>query len=101
MRPEIVMVAWGLILCLFLLPEALAQEPDPKLPNRSSQRLAIAKEDYEKSKKDIAEILRLAQQLETEIEENREFVVDLGSVRKVETVEKLARRIKNRMKRFQ
>jgi hypothetical protein len=95
------MVAWCLILSLLLVPGTLAQEPERKLPNRTSQRIAIAKDDYEKSKKDIAKILKLAKELETEIDENREFVVDLGSVRKVETIEKLARHIKNRMKRFQ
>ena len=63
--------------------------------------MAILKEDFERSKKDIAEILRLAKELQEEVEKNEEFVIDLRSIRKAERIERLGRNIKNRMKRLQ
>ena len=63
--------------------------------------MAILKADFERSKKDIAEILQLAKELQEEVEKNEEFVIDLRSVRKAERIERLSRNVKNRMKRLQ
>ena len=95
------MLAWALVF-LLLTPAALGQKPkEPRLPGGKSRNLAILKADFERSKKDIAEILRLAKELQEEVEKNEEFVIDLRSVRKTERLERLSRNVKNRMKRLQ
>jgi hypothetical protein len=62
--------------------------------------MAIVKADDEKSKEDVREILELAEELKSDLDENDEFVVDLRSLRRAERIEKLAKDIKNRMRRL-
>ena len=95
------MLTWVLVF-LLLAPIALPQRPkEPRLPSGKSRNLAILKADFERSKKDIAEILQLAKELQEEVEKNEEFVIDLRSIRKAERIEKLGRNVKNHMKRLQ
>jgi hypothetical protein len=91
--------AWILVLSLLLVP--LLAQRNARLPNGMSRAAAVLKEDLNKSREDIAEIITLAQDLEREIDENQEFVVDVRSLRKAEKIEGLARRIKNRLRRPQ
>lgn len=79
----------------------VAQEktlPD-RLPDGRSRELAILKQDHEKSLEDVAEILKLAAELEKEIEEQTAHVTNLESLRKAERIEDLARSLQKRMKR--
>jgi len=95
------MLAWVLVF-LLLAPVALSQEPkDTRLPSGKSRNMAVLKQDFERSKKDLTEILQLAKELQEEVEKNEEFVVDLRSIRKAERLERLARNVKSRMKRVQ
>jgi hypothetical protein len=89
------------LVTLSLLMQVSAQQPDPtrRLPDGRSQNLAILQSDYEKSKEDISQLIALAHELEEDIEKNREFVLDVRSLRKVEKIEDLADKIKDRMKR--
>lgn len=104
-KGETGMIARALLalVTLFLLLQVSAQEPAPvrRLPDGRSQNLAILQSDYEKSKEDIAQLIALAHELEEDIEKNREFVLDVRSLRKVEKIEDLAGKIKSRMKRVQ
>jgi hypothetical protein len=99
MEPRMKKASWLLTLLLLLLP-ALAQK-NARLPDGRSRSLAVLKDDLQKSREDVAEILTLARDLEREIDENQEFVVDVRSVRKAEKIEELARKIKNRLRRPQ
>lgn len=92
------MTPWSLALLLLLLP--MPPQRENSIETRQQREQAILKADYEQSVKDVAEIIRLAQELEQELEKNQEHVVDLRSIRKAERVEKLAKNVKNRMKRF-
>jgi len=95
------MLTWALVF-LLLAPVALPQRSkESRLPGGKSRNLEILKEDFKRSKKDIAEILQLAKELQEEIDKNEEFVVDLRSIRKAERIERLGRNVKNRMKRLQ
>jgi len=89
-----------LTLVALLLTQAVPSQQDAKLPNGKSRTMAIVKADHEKSKEDVREILELAQELKDDLDENDEFVVDLRSLRRAERIEKLAKDIKNRMKRL-
>lgn len=73
-------------------------EEDQKLPNGKSQKDAIAKSEHEAALRDTEQLIRMAQQLEDELEKAGDFVVPLSSVKKTEEIEKLARRIRGRLK---
>ena len=90
-------------LTVLLLLQTLPQQepPEARLPSGKSRTLAILQRDYKKSKKDVAEIIKLAQELQAEIQRNEEFVVDVDSIRKAEKIEKLSKNIKNRFRRLQ
>jgi predicted RND superfamily exporter protein len=78
-----------------------ATEPEMRrLPDGRSQAEAIVKEDHERSLKDAAELVKLAEELKEELEKNDRHVISVGSIKKTEEIEKLAKRIRSRMKRF-
>lgn len=75
-------------------------EPGPhRLPNGKSQSEEILKADHEKSLKDAAELVRMAEDLKMELEKNDRYVLSLGAIKKTEEIEKIARRIRGRMKK--
>jgi hypothetical protein len=71
-----------------------------RLPNGKSQKQEILKSEHKKSQEEAAEMLALAQELKDELEKGTHQVVDLRLIKKAEDIEKLARNIKNRMKRY-
>lgn len=77
-----------------------SQEPDLRLPNGKSQKEEILKADHKKSLRDAAEIVKLAEQLRAELEKGDYHVLSLSALKKTETIEKLARNIKGRLRRF-
>lgn len=94
------MAILGVLLIFCMLPAASAQH-DKRLPNGKSRTMAIVKEDLRKSKRDMAEIIELAEQLLEKLEAGNEFVVDLQTVRKAEKIERLGRKVKSRLIRLQ
>ena len=80
-----------------LTPSANA---DVKLPNGKSQREEILKADYDKTLKDAAQLVELAQALQQEIEKDDRHVLSIASLKKTDEIEKLAKRIRSRMRRF-
>jgi hypothetical protein len=73
-------------------------EPDKKLPNGKSQKDAIAQDQHERSLKEAEQLVALAQQLKDELQKAGNYVVPLATVKKTEEIEKLARRIRGRLK---
>lgn len=83
-----------------LIQEAQIRPPEePRLPDGKSQREAILKQEHEESLKDAADLMRLSEELKAELEKNDRHVVSVSSLRKCEEIEKLAKRIKNRLKK--
>ncbi len=80
-------------------PRHEPEAPEVVLPSGKSQKREILKADFEKSKSESIELLELAQQLKDELEKNDAYVLDLRTMKKAEDIERLARRIKDRMKR--
>ena len=76
------------------------QEEEVRLPSGKLQREEILKAEHEKSVKDAAEIIKLAEALKAELEKNDYHVLSLGSVKKTEEIERLAKRIRSRLRRF-
>jgi hypothetical protein len=77
------------------LPEL---EDDPRLPDGKSQKNAIAKEQHEQALKDAEQLVAMAQDLRDQLKQAGTFVVPLASVKKTEEIEKLAKRIRGRLK---
>jgi hypothetical protein len=80
-------------------PRPGAPDDMPRLPNGKSQMEAIVKAEHEDSLKDAAELVKLAEDLKAELEKNDRHVVSVKSVRQTEDIEKLAKRIRSRLKR--
>jgi hypothetical protein len=77
--------------------------PDPadnRLPNGKSQREEILKADHEKSLSDADELVKLSEELRIDLEKNDRHVLSVGTLKKLDDMEKLVKRIRGRMKRF-
>jgi hypothetical protein len=97
---------------LLAAPVAFSQEPDfphtfppkeekdHKLPNGKSQNEEILKADHQKSLEDAAALVELAQELQKDLETDGRHVLSLASLKKTEEIEKIAKRIRGRMRRF-
>lgn len=81
------------------LPQPSEQTPQ-KLPNGKTQREMIVKQDYKKNLADSAELARLAEELKSELENGDQYVVSVKAMKNAEDIEKLARNIKSRLKRY-
>ena len=71
-----------------------------RLPNGKSQQDEILKADYQKNLKDARELLNLARAFEENLEKDDAFVFSLASVKKLEDMEKITKRIRGRMMRL-
>lgn len=75
-------------------------DDDPvRLPNGKLQRDEILKYEYGKSLADCKELVKLAREIEADLEKNEQYVLSIASIHKTEEIEKLARRIRGRMTR--
>ena len=91
-----------------LLPAAAPQSPqqrpsenhDIELPSGKNQQEEILKADHEKDLKDATQLIELAEQLKDELEKNDRHVLSVSSLKKTDEIEKLARRIRSRLRRF-
>lgn len=95
-----------------LLGLAVAQEPDrfpptqaPSadrgdivLPSGKSQHDEILKAEREQNIKDAARLASLADDLKQALEKEDRFVFSLSTVKKTEEIEKLAKKIRSRMR---
>jgi hypothetical protein len=88
---------------------AISQEPLPRtsdaertengrLPNGKLQRDEILKAEREANIKDANQLAELAGQLKEEIEKNDRFVFSISTLKKTDEIEKLAKRIRARMR---
>ena len=75
------------------------KEEETRLPNGKLQRDEILKVEHEKSLKDAGDLIRLTQELKADLEKSGTFVVPVQTIRRTEDIEKLARRIRSRLKR--
>jgi hypothetical protein len=104
MTRSIYAILLGFTLVFILI--ANAQQPGPqdpldtKLPSGKSQREEILKADHERSLKDAAELVKLSEELQIELEKNDRHVLSVASLKKLDDIEKISKRIKSRLKRF-
>jgi hypothetical protein len=76
------------------------EEPseDARLPNGKLQRDEILKAEFQKSLDDARELSKLAEELKTDLEKNDRYVLSIATLKKTEDIEKLAKRIHDRLK---
>ncbi|MCS7025160.1 MAG: hypothetical protein NZV14_10185 [Bryobacteraceae bacterium] len=98
---------WFALTALLAAVAATAQQPGPRreddfprLPDGRSQLEEILKADHNASLKDAAELVRLSEELKLELEKSGRHVLSLGMIKKTEEIEKLAKRIRSRLKRY-
>ena len=103
-----------LMLILLLLGASFAQDPirspgppaspgrdaDVRLPNGKLQRDEIAKADYKKNLDDATELLKLVTDLQSDLDKQGAYIVSLKSIKQTEDIEKLAKNIRGRLKRY-
>ncbi|HWB96697.1 MAG TPA: hypothetical protein VG672_08350 [Bryobacteraceae bacterium] len=99
--------AIALILVVVSRPAATQVDPagpgfprDVKLPSGKSQQEEILKADHARDLKDAAQLVELAEQLKQELEKNDRHVLSVSSLKKTEEIEKIAKRIRSRLRRF-
>jgi|HubBroStandDraft_6_1064221.scaffolds.fasta_scaffold440230_2 hypothetical protein len=80
-------------------PESRPPE-EVRLPNGKLQKDAILAEDYERTLKDARELARLSDELKTGVENSDKNVLSLQMLKRTEEIEKLAKRIHDRMKKY-
>ena len=102
----IALVATWMLLTPSLVPQTARRgtpetnTEETRLPNGKLQRDEIVKDDHEKSLKDAAQLVDLAESLKQEIEKDDAHVLSISTLKKTEEIEKIARRIRSRMKRY-
>jgi hypothetical protein len=75
-------------------------EEEVRLPGGKSQTEEILKADHEKDLADAAAMVELARELQRELEKNDRHVLSLTSIKKTEEIEKLAKKIRSRLRRY-
>jgi cell division septation protein DedD len=71
---------------------------DPKLPDGKSQKNAIAREQHEQALKDAKNLVEQAEQLRDELERSGNYTVSMASLKRAEDIEKLAKKIRGRLR---
>jgi hypothetical protein len=96
------LMAMGLLFSQF---EAGRREPHSdgrqpvKLPNGKSQQEEILKADHEKTLQDVAQLVKLSEELQDELIKEDRHVLSIATLKKTEDIEKLAKRIRTRLKK--
>jgi hypothetical protein len=73
---------------------------DVRLPNGKLQREEILKADYQKTLEDARALSKLADELKGDLEKSDYNVLSVGTLKKTDDIDRLARRIRDRLKRF-
>ncbi len=81
-------------------PDTTLPPEDVRLPNGKLQKDAILADDYEKTLKDAQELARLSDELKKGLENDGKNVLSLQMLKKTEEIEKLAKRIHDRLRRY-
>jgi hypothetical protein len=81
------------------LPPRPNEEEPKRLPDGRLQSEAIIKDELKRNLADIEKMNQLLAEVKTDMEKNEGHVLSLGSVKKLEELEKLSKKIRGRMLR--
>ena len=84
------------------MDQALLQRLDKLVRAHSfrSRSEAILKEDHEHNLKDAAALIELAQSVQADLEKEGRDVLSLQTLKKLDEIDKLTKRIRSRMRRY-
>jgi hypothetical protein len=78
---------------------SIKDEPAVKLPNGKSQKDEIIRVDYERNLRDAGELARLSDEIKDDLEKGDRYLVSTKTLKKLDDVEKLAKDIRQRLRR--
>jgi hypothetical protein len=95
-------------LCLYAQAPPLERPANPRLDNPEILRTPdgrnrtemILKADHEASKKDVDTMRKLIEDVKIDMEKNDRHILSVSTLKKLEEIEKLSKKIRGRMKRF-
>ena len=82
------------------------QKEDPtaplpnRMPNGSLQSEEILKAEHAASVKDAARLKQLSEELAADLEKNNRHVVSMQTLKKLDEIERIVKRIRSRMRRL-
>lgn len=82
------------------IPSSRPDADDHTTKMKRQQVEDLLKADHKKSIHDAEELMKLSEELKVELEKNDRHVLSLKAFKKTEEIEKVAKRIRARMKRF-
>ena len=97
MRPAVILAA--IALCMAAQSNQRSENP-PRLPDGRSQTEEILKADHEKTLRDADDLMKLAEDLKIDLEKNDRHVLSVGTLKKLDDIEKVVKRIRGRLKKF-
>jgi hypothetical protein len=101
MRRIIAIVFLAAISLLWIAWAQLPQIENPSGPRMKREQMeALLKHEHQKSLEDAAELMKLSEELKIDLEKNDRHVLSMNAMKKAEEIEKIAKRIRGRMKRF-
>jgi len=83
-----------------LVPQPPGSTPDVQLPNGKSQHDEILKMDHKKNLEDAAAMAKLAEEVSEDLEKDDRFVMSLKTLKKLDEIEKLAKAVRGRLKKY-
>lgn len=75
------------------------QDEINRIPTLKQQKEGILKAEHEKSLKDAFDLMRLSEELKIDLERNDRYILSLDTLKKLDEMEKIVKRIRSRMKR--
>jgi hypothetical protein len=75
-------------------------DEDVRLPSGKKQKDEILKADYEQNVKDAQELIVISKSFEEDLEKDDRYVLSVSSLKKLDEIEKLTKRIRARLKRY-
>jgi hypothetical protein len=99
-RCAILLLGAGLTIAALPQRGGPGQPPqETRLPNGKLQSDEILKAEHAANVKDAAELSELADQLKLDLEKEDRFVLSMATIKKTDDIEKLAKRIRGRLRR--
>jgi hypothetical protein len=90
------------VVAITLAQTAARPEPEPestRLPGGKNQQDEILKAQHQQNLKDAAQLVELSGLLKEEIEKNDRYVLSISSLKKIDEIEKLTKRLRARLHR--
>lgn len=102
-RFGIIVLAAGTLLFAQFPPHPVTERPkepeERRLPNGKLQQDEILKAEHQKSLEEVAKLIKLAEDLQSELEKNDRHILSISSLKKAEEIEKLAKRLRERIRK--